>query len=278
MFVLGLAQGVGSTFLYGFLGPMVASFPELGLAPGADTTWHVLVLILCAGAGTVAGAPFWGWLTDWKAPRPVFNLCLGLSIAAFAAFGTAPSFAVACAARLVGGLVDGTNLALITFTADVAQRDNSAEVAVPLTLAQFMGNSLGFLVGTYVGTLADPVAQFGWESALLAAHPFLFPCLVVSALYVAGVWAVMQGSVGLRTPAADGAARRGYGHSLREVCPRLGGGRGGGGGGGHGPGFVKKELICNGGEVWGAHKGAAELNLIFPQPSFGSRFSLGGSV
>ena len=47
------------------------------------------------------------------------------------------------------------------------------------------------------------------------------------------------------------------------------------------PGFVHKELIPKGGGgggwgLGGSHKGAAYSNLIFPQPSFGSRFFWGG--
>ena len=40
--------------------------------------------------------------------------------------------------------------------------------------------------------------------------------------------------------------------------------------------FVRNSFVKGGGGLGGSHKGAAYSKLMFPQPNFGSRFSLGG--
>ena len=95
----------------------------------------------------VLGTPLWGWLTDVTAPRPVFNLCLGFSVVAVTLFGLAQRFWWACALRFLGGLVDGVNLVLITFMADVMRRAEKSGSAIVVTISQICGIGIGLRGG-----------------------------------------------------------------------------------------------------------------------------------
>eukprot|EP00667_Euglena_gracilis_P005296 EG_transcript_5331 len=216
VFILGTASGVSGTFVFGFLSQMIGTFPDVP-AFLADPLTGSLVLVFCFGLGQLLGTPVWGWLSDCMASRPLFNLCLGWSMAALLTFGLCQTFATACLARFFGGLMDGTNLVMISFTAHAMRRLEGTKAQVYLTIAQFCGVGLGFLVGTWIGGLANPVAQFGWATPFLAMHPYLFPCLVAAGLNALGVAVVMQGDVGLRPPPIDTEARQGFLPSLRKV-------------------------------------------------------------
>jgi MFS family permease len=153
----------------------------------------------------------WGRVSDSVGRKPIVAMSALSSGLSAIAFGLAPTFGGACAARLVGGAFNSTFGALKSIIAEASAAHGAGQTGPMSMLALAWG--MGTIVGPALGALAAPCGGGGergrGSSAIIPAgtsllarawpagcaartglwvrHPFLPPCLVAAAFSVAAL-------------------------------------------------------------------------------------------
>lgn len=132
----------------------------------------------------------WGLASDRRGRRPV--LLVGACSAALTMFalGCARSYAFACFARVLGGLLNGSLGTMKAIIADVTDASNAPRAFAGLSVAWGLGAVAGPAIG---GLLSRPCVEGGLlagslicvPGGLLTSRPYFIPCLVSSLLCAA---------------------------------------------------------------------------------------------
>lgn len=123
-------------------GVIIPLLPFYASSFGAPA-WQVFVLFSAYSLGNFFGEPLWGRLSDRIGRRPVLMLTIFGNAATYVALAFAPNLWVACAIRLVGGVLTGNISTIQGYMADVTPPEERAG-KLGLMGAAF---SLGFLTG-----------------------------------------------------------------------------------------------------------------------------------
>jgi MFS family permease len=188
---------------YPMLSFMIMSFDsslraeEVGYYSGvAEGSFHV---------GSIVGSLVWGHLSDVYGRRPALLAGLVGTILATLAFGVAPSFGAAVAARVLWGALNGNVGVAKTALSEVCSDRYTARAFSAIGLSNGFGRLLGPALG---GLLSEPARKYGWTSPLFVRFPFVLPCIIAASvtfltlLVAAGV---LKETLG-RTEAAAAAA------------------------------------------------------------------------
>ncbi|MFN3856440.1 MAG: MFS transporter [Caulobacter sp.] len=129
--------------------------------------WQVFILFSAYSVGNFFAEPIWGRLSDRIGRRPVLIITIFGNAATYVALAFAPDLWIACAIRLVGGLLTGNISTIQGYIADVTPPEKRAG-RLGLMGAAF---SLGFLMGPPLGgLLANEAAGLaGFRPPLLTA-------------------------------------------------------------------------------------------------------------
>ena len=147
-------------------GVIIPLLPFYASSFGAPA-WQVFLLFSAYSVGNFFAEPVWGRLSDRIGRRPVLIITIFGNAATYVALAFAPDLWVACAIRVVGGLLTGNISTIQGYIADVTPPDKRAG-RLGLMGAAF---SLGFLMGPPMGgLLANEAAGLaGFRLPLLAA-------------------------------------------------------------------------------------------------------------
>lgn len=159
-----------------FVGFMVLSFyPTLGvnevgyLSGLLEGSFHV---------GAFFGALIWAAISERFGRRPAVLLGLAGSSAAAIAFGFAPTFPLAMAARFAWGLLNGNIGVVKTMLSDVCPDDHTTRAFSFIGIAAGVGRIIGPTIG---GLLAEPATKypslFG-GIIVLRMFPYALPCSI----------------------------------------------------------------------------------------------------
>jgi len=181
----------------------------------AAVGWSTGVLAAAFSFAQFLTSMLWGRVSDSVGRKPIVIMSALSSGLSAVAFGVAPSFWTACAARACGGLFNATFGALKSVIAEACAAAGVGQTASMSLLALSWG--MGTIVGPALGGLASPCAAGGGDgggrratggapapatSSLLARawpggctphtglwvrHPFLPPCLVAATFSVAAL-------------------------------------------------------------------------------------------
>eukprot|EP00884_Botryococcus_braunii_P001001 jgi/Botrbrau1/10901/Bobra.0025s0074.1 len=147
-------------------------------------------------AACFCGAQFltqmgWGRVSDRVGRQPLLIMSNISSIISVLAFGLAPSYSIACAARLAGGLFNCTFVCVKTMIGEQCSGTGQTRPLTLLTLAW----GVGTILGPSIGTLSQPCDKPWGASlplcrpgALLSVRPFFLPCLIAAAISVVALF------------------------------------------------------------------------------------------
>ena len=160
---------------YPMLSFMIMSFDsslraeEVGYYSGvAEGSFHV---------GSIVGSLVWGHLSDVYGRRPALLAGLVGTILATLAFGVAPSFGAAVAARVLWGALNGNVGVAKTALSEVCSDRHTARAFSAIGLSNGFGRLLGPALG---GLLSEPARKYGWTNPLFVSFPFVLPCLIAA--------------------------------------------------------------------------------------------------
>jgi MFS family permease len=127
-------------------------------------------------AGQLCSSTLWGKVSDDYGRKPTILLGFAGTVVCCLAFGLAPSYRVALAARFGWGFLNGNVGVAKAFMADVCPPSHTARGFAMLGFASGLGRLLGPSVGA---RLADEV----W----FPSKPFLMPCIAVAILQISAM-------------------------------------------------------------------------------------------
>ncbi len=148
---------------FGLIIPLLPFYAKAFDAPD----WQVFVLFAAFSVGNFVGEQIWGRLSDRIGRRPVLVVTLFGAAATYVLLAFAPSLWIACAIRLIGGILSSNISTIQGYLADITPPDRRAG-RLGLMGAAF---SLGFVTGpTIGGILAHPeLGVAGFRPPLLLA-------------------------------------------------------------------------------------------------------------
>ncbi|KAL2912472.1 hypothetical protein HK105_208044 [Polyrhizophydium stewartii] len=128
----------------------------------------------------------WGWMSDRAGRRPVILIGLVGNAITCALFGMSETYTFALVMRTLCGLLNGNIGVIKSMLGEITDATNRGIAFAYWESAFGIGTIVGPILG---GFLVDPVGQFpgifgGCE--LLRKFPYLFPCLVSSAISLLG--------------------------------------------------------------------------------------------
>lgn len=147
-------------------GVVIPLLPFYASAFGAPT-WQVFVLFSAYSLGNFLAEPLWGRLSDRIGRRPVLIITIFGNAATYIALAFAGDIWLACAIRLVGGILTGNISTIQGYIADVTPPDKRAGM-LGIMGAAF---SLGFVTGPSIGGLLahEELGLIGFRPPLLLA-------------------------------------------------------------------------------------------------------------
>lgn len=128
---------------FGLIIPLLPFYAEAFDAP----KWQVFVLFSAFSVGNFIGEQIWGRMSDRIGRRPVLIVTLFGAAATYVLLGFAPSLWIACAIRLVGGILSSNISTIQGYLADITPPERRAG-RLGLMGAAF---SLGFVMGPAIG-------------------------------------------------------------------------------------------------------------------------------
>jgi DHA1 family tetracycline resistance protein-like MFS transporter len=162
-------------------GVVIPLLPFYGRAFHASTL-EIGAMFSAFALGQLFAESFWGRLSDRIGRRPVLLATITGAAIAYVALAFAPNIAVACAVRLVGGLMSGNISTIQGYLADVTPHAQRPARMGHLGAAFSMGFVCGPALG---GLLARPDAGIaGFRVPLLTAAAFAALAAVGVALFV----------------------------------------------------------------------------------------------
>eukprot|EP00038_Savillea_parva_P010147 m.188236 g.188236 ORF g.188236 m.188236 type:complete len:587 (-) comp17345_c0_seq1:41-1801(-) len=169
--VCNFAQAFGSIVIFPYMPFLVQHFyPEL---TREELGARVGLLGSAFFAGQLCSSTLWGKVSDVYGRKPTLLLGLIGTIVTCLAFGLAPTYQFALAARFGWGFLNGNTGVAKAYLADVCAPEHAARGFAMLGFASGLGRLLGPSVGA---RLADEV----W----FPNQPFLVPCIAVAVLQV----------------------------------------------------------------------------------------------
>jgi MFS family permease len=172
--ILSFSDALQSNILLTFLPFAVRHWGK----PENENAFWVGVLSTCFFLPQAVMTPAWGWVSDRIGRRPVLLFGVMAICVSMAIFAFAPTFYVACIARVLAGALNG-NLA-VTKTYIVEATDKSSVAAGFSSLAVTWGAAQLF-APIVSGALYDPASQFAqfvaFRSSVFVDFPSMLPCL-----------------------------------------------------------------------------------------------------
>ncbi|ORY24489.1 MFS general substrate transporter [Naematelia encephala] len=177
-----VSEPISFSVLLPFVNQMVLSTGEVTVEEvGYAAGW----LETCFSLTQIVFLMLWSRAADAWGRKPVLLCALAGAMISCTLFGFAKHMWQMYAIRVLGG-VFGANAAVIrTLFAENCDRTNMATAFAYFSFAASVGGLVGPTIG---GALANPVERFPrlfGQSKLFSEHPFVLPCMVVSA-YVGG--------------------------------------------------------------------------------------------
>ena len=162
-------------------GVVIPLLPFYGRAFHAGDV-EIGVMFSAFAVGQLFAETFWGRLSDRIGRRPVLIITISGAALAYLALAFAPNMLVACAVRLMAGLMSGNISTIQGYLADVTPREDRPARMGHLGAAFSMGFVTGPALG---GLLARPSAgAAGFEAPLLVAAALAGLAAVGVALFV----------------------------------------------------------------------------------------------
>ena len=158
---------------------ILSFFPGL---PTQDVGFYSGVLEASFHVGCIPGALFWSWVADRYGRRPALLYGLLGTAGCCVAFGLAPNFACALAARFFWGLLNGNVGVAKTVMSELATDVHMARAFSYIGLNSGAGRILGPAIG---GLLSEPGKRFPGTPQLFLTFPFLLPCIICGLLSAA---------------------------------------------------------------------------------------------
>jgi MFS family permease len=157
--------GVVFVNMAGF-GVVIPLLPFYGKAFHADAV-QIGAMFSAFAVGQLFAETFWGRLSDRIGRRPVLMITIFGAAAAYVALAFAPNMLIACAVRLLAGLMSGNISTIQGYLADVTPPEHRPARMGHLGAAFSMGFVTGPALG---GLLAKPSAGIaGFQAPLLTA-------------------------------------------------------------------------------------------------------------
>eukprot|EP01031_Cornospumella_fuschlensis_P036266 gene36266-43994_t len=178
--LLGLILAANNTsiwMIFSFLPFMVQHyFPSLSVT---ELGYEAGMLGSAFSAGGLIGNILWGVVSDRLGRRPtiLFGL-LGTAVSALA-FGFAPTFYAAVAARFMWGFLNGNIGVTKTYLTEICDDSNAARGMATYGAIGNLGRTIGPILGGFLSSPAEKYAIF--QNTIFETYPYALPSVIVSA-------------------------------------------------------------------------------------------------